>query len=233
MLPSARPARVLARSAAGTSRDACATLSGNSRKRSLKVLKCWRASKRRRHHDGDLLARHGGDEGGAQRDLGLAEADVAAHQPVHRPAGREIVEHRIDGGELVLGLVIGKARAELVIGALLGREPGRLAQLALGRDLDQLARHLADALLHARLARLPRAAAEPVEIDRGLLRAVARQELDVLDRQEELVVAGVVDFEAVVRRAGRLDGLQPDEAADAVVDMNHEIAGREAASPRR
>ena len=39
----------------------------------------------------------------------------------------------------------------------------------------------------------------------GLLRAVARQQLDVLDRQEQLVAAGVVDFQAVVRRAGRLD----------------------------
>ena len=45
---------------------------------------------RRRHHDRDLLAVHGGDEGGAQRHLGLAEADVAADQPVHRPAGAEI-----------------------------------------------------------------------------------------------------------------------------------------------
>ena len=129
---------------------------------------------------------------------------------------------------LVVGLVIREAGAELVIGALLGDEPRRLAQLALGRDLDQLARHLADALLHARLAGLPGAAAEPVELDRGLLRAVARQQLDVLDRQEQLVVAGVVDLETVVRRAGRLDGLEPDEAADAVIDMHDEIAGRQA-----
>jgi hypothetical protein len=47
---------------------------------------------RRRHDDGDLLAAHRRDEGGAQRHLGLAEADIAADQPVHRPAGAEIVE---------------------------------------------------------------------------------------------------------------------------------------------
>ena len=40
----------------------------------------------RRADDRDLHARHGGDERGAQRDLGLAEADVAADQPVHRLA---------------------------------------------------------------------------------------------------------------------------------------------------
>ena len=37
----------------------------------------------------------------------------------------------------------------------------------------------------------------------------------------------VVDLEAVMRRARRLDGLQPLEAADAVVDMDDEVAGSE------
>ena len=78
-----------------------------------------------------------------------------------------------------------------------------------------------------RLARLPGAAAELVERRFGRLRAVARQKLDVLDRQKELVVAGIVDFEAIMRRAGRLDRLQADEAADAVIGMDDEVAGRQ------
>ena len=53
---------------------------------------------RGRHHHRDLLAGHHGDEGGAQRHLGLAEADIAADQPVHRPAGGEIVQHGVDAG---------------------------------------------------------------------------------------------------------------------------------------
>ena len=183
---------------------------------------------RGRHHDGDLFAVHGGDEGGAQRHLGLAEADVAADQPVHRPAGAEIVEHGGDGGLLVVGLLVGKAGAELVVQAGGDGEQRRFAQLPLGRDLDQFAGDLADAVLHPRLARLPGAAAEPVELDAGAFRAVAREQLDVLDRQEQLVAAGVVDFQAVVRRAGGLDGAQAAEAADAVIDVDHEIAGGEA-----
>ena len=161
---------------------------------------------RGRHHDRDLLAVHGGDEGRAQRHLGLAEADIAAHQAIHRPAGGEIVEHGVDGGALIVGLLVGEAGAELVIEAVIDAEPRRFAQLPLGRDLDQFARDLADAALHARLARLPAAAAEAVEIDRGFLRAVARQQLDVLHRQEQLVAARVVQFQAVVRGAGGLDG---------------------------
>ena len=105
-------------------------------------------------------------------------------QAVHRTALGEIVQHGIDRRLLVIGLLVGEADAELLVGAVLDRELGRLAQQALGRDLDQLVGDLADAALHARLARLPGAAAEPVEIDVGLFRAVARQQLDVFDRQE-------------------------------------------------
>ena len=74
---------------------------------------------RGRHHHRDLLAAHRGDEGRAQRHLGLAESDVAADQPVHRPAGGEIAEHRVDRGLLVVGLLVGKAGAEFVIGPVL------------------------------------------------------------------------------------------------------------------
>ncbi len=49
----------------------------------------------------------------------------------------------------------------------------------------------------------------------------------------EPAVAGIVDFQAVVQRAGSLDGLQPDESADAVVGMDDDVAGREATRPRR
>ena len=63
---------------------------------------------RGRHHHRDLLAveRHGKRR--AQRHLGLAEADVAADQPVHRPAAFEVLQRGVDGAELVLGFLVGK-----------------------------------------------------------------------------------------------------------------------------
>jgi hypothetical protein len=51
--------------------------------------------------------------------------------------------------------------------------------------------HVADALLELGLARLPAAAAELVERASACVRAVARQELDVLDREEQPVAAGI------------------------------------------
>ena len=94
------------------------------------------------------------DEGGAQRDLGLAEADIAADQPVHRLARGQILQHVGDGASLVVGFGKREAGAELVPGAF-GRVPSDIgiAHAAFGGDADQLAGHVADALLHARLAR--------------------------------------------------------------------------------
>ena len=51
---------------------------------------------RGRHHDGDLLAVERDRKRRAQRHLGLAEADVAADQPVHRPAAFEILQRGVD-----------------------------------------------------------------------------------------------------------------------------------------
>src|SRR3546814_20513214 len=48
---------------------------------------------RGRTYKRDLNPRHRGDEGGAERDLGLAEPDVAADEPVHRAARRYAGDH--------------------------------------------------------------------------------------------------------------------------------------------
>src|SRR5262249_15815094 len=96
--------------------------------------------------------------------------------------------------------------------------------LPLGRGLDQLTRDLPDALLDARLAGLPTEAAELVELDDGVLGAVARQHLDVLDRHEQLVAAVIENAQAIMRRAADLEGGEAVIAADAMVDMDDEIA---------
>ena len=187
---------------------------------------------RRRHDHRDLLAVHRRDEGCAERNLGLAETDIAADEAIHRASGLQVLDHGVDRGLLIVGFLVRKAGAEFVENPRRHGELRRCAQKPLRRHFEKLMRDLADAALHARLARLPAGAAEPVEIDLRLLRAVARQELDILHRQEQLVATGIVDFETIMRRAGRLDGFQADEPPDAVIDMHHEITGREACGLR-
>ena len=61
---------------------------------------------RRRHEHQRLLAVERGGEGRADRDLGLAEADVAADEPVHRPRRLEVLLDRLDRRALVLRLAV-------------------------------------------------------------------------------------------------------------------------------
>ena len=181
-----------------------------------------------RHHHRHLLAGEGCNEGRAQRHLGLAEANVAAHQPVHRAARPHILGDVGDGGELVVGLGVGEAGGELGVETFGGGQRLALAQFALGGDAQEGVGHVLEAFLDPRLAALPGGPAELVELSAGLLGAVARQHLDVLDRNEQLLVAVVDDAQAVVRRAGGGDGFEAIEAADAVVHVDDEIAGRKA-----
>ena len=94
-------------------------------------------------------------------------------------------------------------------------------------DLDEPRRHLENALAHPRLAPLPGNAAQFVELDGGILRAIARQKLEIFDRQKEFVAIGIMKFEAIMRRARRLDCLQPGKTSDPVIDMDDDITRRE------
>jgi hypothetical protein len=80
------------------------------------VLVVLLGEQRGRDEHRDLPAVLDGDEGRAHRDLGLAEADVAAHQAVHRPGRGHVGQHRVDGGLLVGGLLEGKGLGEGLVG---------------------------------------------------------------------------------------------------------------------
>ena len=85
-----------AASLAGTKRESCSMRSGRPAKRSRITWKCWRTRSVVGARIATCRPAHRDHERGAQRHLGLAEADVAADQPIHRLAGAQIVEHRLD-----------------------------------------------------------------------------------------------------------------------------------------
>ncbi len=107
-----------------------------------------------------LLAADGDGERGPERDLGLAVADVAADEPVHRPRRLEILLHGFDGARLVLGLAVRERGLEPFDPLLLDvvGDPG--PRLALGVQLQQLTGHLAEVLARAGLEVVPGLAAE-------------------------------------------------------------------------
>ena len=86
---------------------------------------------RRRHQHRHLPAAADRREGRAQRDLGLAEADVAADQPVHGFRAGEIGQHVVDGARLVLGegeLKAGRERLVAAADRAAALRPGRAAR---------------------------------------------------------------------------------------------------------
>ena len=133
-----------------------------------------------------LLAAGGGDEGGAQRHLGLAEADVAADQAVHGPARGHVADHRLDGGELVRGLLEAESGGEGVEVVRGGGEGVALARLALGVEVEQFRRRVARLFHRPPLGLLPLAAAEAVQRRAVRVAAeVAGDQVEVRDRHVE------------------------------------------------
>src|SRR5690606_29642555 len=130
----------------------------------LEIAEVLLREDRRRAEDGDLAPRHGDAKGGAQRDLGLAEADVATDEAVHRAVAVEILEDLLDGLGLVGRLVEGEARLELRVGAVHGRDGLASGGAALGVELDELLGHLLDGLVDRALLLREGGAAEPVEL---------------------------------------------------------------------
>ncbi len=173
---------------------------------------------RGRREQQHLAAVDGHGEGGTHGHLGLAEADVAAHEPVHRPRRLEVLLDRLDRSLLIRRLAIGEARFELW--QPLAREVVRdsLARLALRIELDQVAGKLADRLARARLERLPRLAAELRERGRRSVGAdVARDLAELLVRHVEPVLAAEGEQEVVARDAGDGVRLEAEQPADAVI----------------
>ena len=95
---------------------------------------------RRRAEDERLLAVHGRSERGPDRDLGLAEADVAADEPVHRPRRLQILLDGFDRAGLVLGLAVGELGLEPLQPLVLQLVGGAGSLLPLRVERDQLGR---------------------------------------------------------------------------------------------
>ncbi len=87
---------------------------------------------RRRAEERDLPARHRRAERGTQRDLRLAEADVAADEAIHRARRLEVAVDVVDRARLVGGLVEREARLEGAV-VVVGRRQ-RVARRAPARS---------------------------------------------------------------------------------------------------
>ncbi len=186
---------------------------------------------RRRRQDRHLLAVHHRLERRPQRHLGLAVADVAAQQAIHRHRRLHVALDVGQSRRLIRRQLVGERGLELLLPVRVGTEGMAGDGLARRIELEQLFGHVAHGLLDPALGPFPGGAAETIQ-RRPAAAGVLLHQVEALDRDEQLVVAVIAQLEELVRRVADADLLQADELADAVVDVDDEIADLEIAEIR-
>ena len=184
----------------------------------------------RRYQNGHLFAVQNALHRGAEGDLGLAEADVAAEQTLHRGGGFHIPLDLGDAAELVVGLGVGEALFKLLLPRRIRRKGEAGQALARGIELNESFGKILGRSLGAGLCLLPLVAAEFVEADGRVLTAgadILADKVELRRRDVERVAALIGDFHIILDHAADLHLLHADVAPDAVVLVDDEIAGRE------
>ena len=180
---------------------------------------------RRGHQHGDLLAVVDRQEGGPQGHLGLAVADVPADQPVHGSRLLHVLQHLVDGLELIRRFFVGKPGLEIpeiAVGRTEG-EPG--LDLALRVKLQELAGHLLRRALDPRHRPLPGLAAELVQRGRVALDPhVLLDHAHAVDREVELVAAVVGQGQKIVAHPLDRELLESLVPADSVFGVHDQIS---------
>ena len=192
--------------------------------------------------DGDLFSSEHGLEGGADGDLGLAEADVAAEESIHGLGGLHVGLGGGDGAELVGGFLVFEGRLELALPGGVGRESVTGFRGAGGLDGQEFGGEIAYGALGLFLGLGPAVAAEGGELGAGFAGAnVLRDEVGLADGNVEAgwfgggTGRGVLDDEAFV--AGGFVGsglaaaailgrerLQSAEYSDAILQVDDVVA---------
>ncbi len=118
-----------------------------------------RGEQRRRNENRDLFLCEHGFERGANRDFRFAVADVAAHEPIHRPRGRHVAFDFDDRFELIGRLRIRKGFFELGLPRRIGTERIARRRFTLGVERDEVVGDLCELLADAALGARPVGAA--------------------------------------------------------------------------
>ena len=181
-----------------------------------------------RAQHGDLLAAGHRAESGAQRDFGLAEADVAADQAIHRLAGTHVVDDGGDGRRLIVGFLEAEAVGEGLVIAFLEGEGMALAGGAGSVEREQFGGGVARLFGRLALGLFPLAGTEGVQRRAFRVGAgVARNHVQLRHRHEQLGLVGVMQFEEFLLAEAEVHAHQPTIAPDAVAFMHHRVADLE------
>ena len=187
-----------------------------------RVLEGQHGGRRQKRH---LLTVHDRLERGAHGDFGLAVANVAAEQSIHRRRRFHVAPDVGDRGLLIGRELVLERVGKFLVPVRVGGEREARNRLARGVELQQFFGHVAHGLLHPGLGLLPGRAAQLVEGGRRPAR-VLLDEIEPFERNEQLVVAGVMELHELLHRVAGRDrqSLQSCEPADPVVHVHDQVA---------
>src|SRR5215471_2559371 len=198
------------------------------RKRGEALLKGFEMLKREDRggsKNSDLLVIGDGFEGGAHGDFGLAIAHVAAEEAIHGGRLFEVLRDVADSGDLVGRFLELERVCKLALPIAIGRKGKTLSGLAFGVKSEELVGHVLEGFADAGLARSPRRAAKPVERGMNALDGVvALNEVHALEGNVEASIFGVAKEHEFAATPFRFDQAKAFKLADAVVDVDDEVA---------
>ena len=226
-VPVRKSASTFLTSAGGRNRETVSTRTGRSRKRSRNVPPCCWARTVVGASTSTWRPPVTALSAPPQRDLGLAEADVAADQPVHRALLLHVLGDGVDRTLLVVGLLEGEA----------GLQPGHHLVVAGERRPGRCSACVRTARAAPRPARARRcgrgcaASATPCRPagtgwERRPRADVAADLAELLVWDVEAVVAAELQVQVIADHPAHLTGVEADEAADPVVVVDDVVAGR-------
>ena len=178
--------------------------------------------------DGDLFAVGDGFEGGAHGDFGFAVADVAAEEAVHRSGALHIALDVGDGGVLVGGFFEFEGVFKFALEIAVGREGETFAVLRAAYSARSWSA-MSSSDLRTRVLRV----FQPVppslsSVGCGAFDdAIALDQVHALERDVEASVVGVAEEHEFAAAAVGFDLAEAFELADAVIDVDDEVAGLE------
>ena len=200
------------------------TTKGYSARRWLKVRKCCSASTVVGTSTATCLPLSIGLEGGAHGQLGLAVADVAADEPVHRPGALHVALDLGERRQLVGRFLVGEGSLELGLPVGVGRKGDAWLGLAQGLQLDHVAGQVEDGRLNPCFLCCQLSAAElrQLRIRLGAADVLLHQvdlgrrhvDADALPKFEDQVLFGLTVL---------VEHLHAAVASDAVADVNDKI----------
>ena len=185
--------------------------------------RCWR-------QHGRLLPFHHSFESSAHCHFGFAVTDVAAKQSIHRRRLFHILLHILDRRFLIWSQDVFEAIFKLALPGGVCGESITTNKLALSIQTQKLVGHIAHGPLGFGFCFLPTETAESIQT--GLLSFRARitlHQIQPLDRNIKLRILRVEEQHKLAAARAQIQRLQTAKTSDAVVYVDHEVAGFEIA----